>query len=101
MADTFSSLQRALFRAMDEACSRLKDGTGTRAQFTEAWHAWAMTSGVSDCSQQACGICHPADELADLLADDASTFPEGHPCRDCGHLYWEHIDNDQDCKGWR
>lgn len=40
-------------------------------------------------------------ELLALLADDASTFPDGHPCRDCDRLYDEHLSGDQECEGWR
>lgn len=38
-------------------------------------------------------------DLADLLADDQSTFPDGHPCRGCDRLAKDHpIDT---CEGWR
>lgn len=39
--------------------------------------------------------------LTDLLADDASTFPDGHPCRDCDRLYKDHSTYDSNCRGWR
>lgn len=37
--------------------------------------------------------------LAELLRDDQSSFPEGHPCRDCDRLYREHPT--QKCEAWR
>jgi hypothetical protein len=41
------------------------------------------------------------DNLQAILAQDAIDWPDGHPCRNCGHLHWEHIDNDLGCEGWR
>lgn len=40
--------------------------------------------------------------IAELIADDASTWPYGHPCRDCDQLAKDHAPepNDQ-CEGWR
>lgn len=40
-----------------------------------------------------------AEALAELLADDASTFPDGHPCRDCDQLFKDHPH--PECEGWR
>lgn len=40
-----------------------------------------------------------AVELATLLREDRSSFPEGHPCRDCDKLYREHPT--QKCEAWR
>lgn len=47
-------------------------------------------------------ITDPTAELRDLLADDASTFPDGHPCRACDRLYKDHPHPaDDQCEGWR
>lgn len=40
-----------------------------------------------------------AVDLAELLADDLSMFPDGHPCRDCDRLAKDHPTDF--CKGWR
>lgn len=40
-------------------------------------------------------------ELRELLTDDAFTWPDGHPCRDCGRLLRDHLPRDPDCEGWR
>lgn len=39
--------------------------------------------------------------LQAILEQDAIDWPDGHPCRACGHLHWEHVDNDLGCEGWR
>lgn len=41
--------------------------------------------------------------VADLLAEDRSTWPDGHPCRDCGRLWKEHpvTASVLECRDWR
>lgn len=62
---TAAELSRSLFRAMDEACDRVKAGTGTQADYIKAWHAWAMSTGVDNCTSHDCAVCNPqtADDV--------------------------------------
>lgn len=54
---------------------------------------WDLTPKVHDRSNE---------ELIQLLADDTSSSPEGHPCRDCGQLAKDHAPDPNDqCEGWR
>lgn len=41
----------------------------------------------------------PVTSLQDLILEDQSSFPEGHPCRDCDKLYREHPT--ESCEAWR
>ena len=70
--------------------------TGLRAALRELRAGYAVLTGKRDpCADDP----YDVERLREMIADDRRQWPEGHPCRDCGRVYYEHPT--PECDGWR